>query len=170
MQKKVILFLTFFVVSSFIFSQEQFILGEVTTNIGSVQVIYIKDKNDYIRVLKHEDKKVYQNNIYVDFFIPQELKDIRDHIDKFEKWHKIAIENKSVLNKVIGTLKTFKIEFMTLENKYYISFVSSSSGLRLMYFTLENIKIFKEIISDENMDKVLNEEKRKKEKLEELFQ
>jgi hypothetical protein len=163
---KKIIFLSAFVVflTTSIYSQS-YTLGQIKTRKGTLDITYIRDVGrDYIKLYCKEE------TTSVTLSIPTDLKNIRGYIVKYHEWYKIAVDNKSVLNKTIGSLSTFKTDFQTNNGNYEIVFVESRTGILVAAFTPEQIDTFKGIISDENIDKMLNEEKRKKEKEDQLFQ
>lgn len=167
MKRKICIFLFFILLSGFSYSQViEYKLGVVESKRGVVNVDYMKNmstKEDYIRLALLELK------IYANIYVQQDLKEIRRLIDKFEEWYQIATDNKWELNKTIGSIKEIRIEFQTKNNQYEILFVNNKSGLDITSFSLSQIKKFKEIISDERIDKIINEEKRRKEKEDALF-
>lgn len=159
-----ILFFLIFIIVFSICSDAQYELGAVSTRSGNVIVQYIKEKRDYIKLVSAKDKS------YLKIFLPEDLKALRAHFDKFEKWHKTAVDNNYTLNKTIGKITTFRIDFITIDGKYEIGFIEEGTGLRVATFDLKSLQLLKEVISDKNIDYVINEEKRKKEKEDALFQ
>lgn len=146
-------------------AQVQYVLGEAQSKKGLVNIDYIKEsKGDYIKLsLKHEKS-------YANIYLPYDLKDMRRLIEKFEEWHKIAVENSNyILNKNIGALSTIRIDFATANNSYEIVFVEKRTGLKITSFDLAQIQAFRDVMTDEKIDNALNAEKRKKEREDSLF-
>jgi len=163
--KKIILFTLFIVfTTSVIFSEAQYKLGQIKMKRGTLDITYVKDgSRDFIKMI------VKENLASLSLYLPTDLSNIRAYIDKYHQWYKIATENKSVLNKTIGNLNTFRVDFQTNNGSYEIAFVETRTGLVNALFDPAQINAFKEIISDQNIDNLLNEEKRKKEKEDQLF-
>ena len=163
MKKVLFIVITCLIVIMPSFASSEYLLGKTKSRMGNAEIGYFDVKKKYIEVRIKEEK------LLIKIHVPEDMGALRKHIDKFEKWHQIAVENKSILNKKIGEVSTFIIEFITKDKKYEIAFVDKSSGVRIMTFDLKSIKSFKKIISDENINKKLNVEKIKQQKEDELF-
>jgi len=167
--KKIIFLSVFFILSlMLIFSQSpSYELGTVQSSKGTVNADYIKSSvtynPDYIRIA------IFKEKIYANLYLPADLTESRKFIDKFAEWHKIAVDNKWDLNKIIGSVKEVRFEFATNAGKYELVLINNKSGSNITSFTLEQSKEFKELISDARIDDVLNKEKRRKEKEDALF-
>jgi hypothetical protein len=144
-------------------ANNEFLLGTVESRMGKVKILYIQAKRNNIRF------EVINSKISAVIYLDQDMNNFKSHVDKFYKWYKTATDNNYDLNRKIGEVSSFIVDFITYEKKYEIAF-TTYDGMRLMTFDLDNIKKVMEIISDKNIDYVINEEKRKKEKEDELFQ
>jgi hypothetical protein len=145
------------------FADQDYLLGSVESRMGKANVVYVKAKRTHIRI------EIDGTKLFAKIYLPREVREFKKHAAKFIEWHGIAVEHNSVLNKKIGELSSFKMEFITFHKKYEISF-DYLSGMRLMTFDLDNLKQILHLISDENIDKIINEEKRRQEKEDALFQ
>lgn len=164
MKKMIVLLGIFIFLSQALFPEIQYKLGQMKTRNGTLDITYVKDSNrDFIRLYSKEETST------ITISIPGDLKNIRAFIDKYHEWYKIAADNKSNLNKTIGTLTGFRVDFKTNNNNYEIVFIESTTGTMVAAFNPAQIDTFRDIISDGKIDKILNEEKRKKEKEESLF-
>ncbi len=168
MKKNVLLIiLLFLLTTTFIFTQEVvYDMGSAQSKKGAVKIDYIKKntgKGDYIKLSLKKDK------LYANIFLPYDLKEVRRLIDKFAEWHQTAIDTKWDLNKNIGALSTVRIDFVTVDSQYEIVFLEKRTGLKITSFDLGQIQAFKEMITDEKIDYLINEERRRKEKENELF-
>ena len=169
MKKNVLLIIfCIFLITTFFAEEQIYELGQAQSKRGVVQVDYVKvgkgGKGDYIKL------SLKQHKVYANIFLPYDLKDIRMHIDKFAEWRQKAIDNDYyVLNKKIGDLSTIRIDFETVGKDYEIVFLEKRTGLKIVSFDLAQIQAFKDIITDEKIDYVTNEERRRKEKEDEIF-
>jgi len=164
--KKIFLLIVLFIITSFVaFGETSYTLGDLKMKKGNVTIVYVKESNrDLIKLVIKEMS--FTSYIY----IPSDLKKVRELIAKYNDWCKIAADNKSILNKPIGDLTTTRIDFQTNDGKYEVAFVETRTGVSNIILNQVETKTFIDIISDKNIDLVINDEKRKKEKEDKLFQ
>ncbi len=163
MKKSLLLVFIFALLNLGIYADDEYLLGTVDLKEGKVNIIYVKARRNKIRF------EVANANIKAVIDIPRDMDNFKSYVEKFHKWYKTAAENDYTLNKRIGELSGFTMDFITEGKKYELAFVSFD-GVRLMAFDLDKIDKVMQIVSDENIDKITNAEKRKKAKENELFQ
>jgi len=165
--KKILFFIFFILSAKVIFSDStEYKMGTLESKNGTVNVDYFQSndgKVDFIRIA------IFKQKIYTNLYLPEDLKELRRIIDKFAEWHKIAVDNKWELNKIIGATKDIRMEFQTNKNQYEIVFINSKTGGWITSFDLAQIKTLKDIVTDDKIDNMLNAEKRRKEKEDSLF-